>query len=243
MKMNEFNNKILSFWKKYSSKYQEEFKEMPLLYPELKSEPTVLFIGMNPSSADKALKAYNKEKNTDYVAESFFRYEEDKDIKPIIDYETYVRSEPNGQYYKKLREFVTGDDKFFTYTQQGQIATFEEIDLFYVRKTNQKSIKEFISKNEELKKEMFDLSCKLIKKLNPKVIVCCNSAVRDVFGEYSNNYVDCFNTDKGAYYLNIDGQEFPFFFSSMFSGQRALDIGSYNLLRWNVSNFLKNNLK
>src|SRR3989338_1375799 len=48
-----------------------------------------------------------------------------------------------------------------------------------------------------------------------------------------------FDDERGFHWLKLDGTRVPIFFSSMLSGQRALDTGSYERLVWHIKQAVK----
>ena len=105
--------------------------------------------------------------------------------------------------------------------------------------------KDFIYKQCMITKIVLD---KLIDQNNSRIFVVTNSFARDLLGRYRKEneqkesehwigYDFVWNEDFGTYfYRNI-----PFFFSSMLTGQRALDNGSYERLIWQI-NYVKRKL-
>lgn len=231
MNTTKINEKVLSIWEKYYKKDEGLLNRLPLQYPDLKEKPDILFISMNPSSADNF---FDKQDTTEDYA-TFYKYPEkcnSERMKKVIEYEQKARDKYS--FYDKMKEF-SKNDTFFKYECSSN--PWEAIDLFYVRETNQNTVKEFLEKLSDMKKEMVDVSFQLIRELDPKVIICPNAGVRNIFEERFD-LPAAFDYEKGVYNLQIKDKKYPVFFTSMLSGQRALDSGSYNLLRWNVSKFL-----
>ena len=104
--------------------------------------------------------------------------------------------------------------------------------------------------------EHFNFALKMIIAVKPKIIIVCNTLVRDIllnktvikscvsFSQdaksiYSKLSVPI-NEKYGTPIINkLAGQEdIPIFFTSMLSGQRALDLGSFDRLIWHI-NFIR----
>ena len=88
-------------------------------------------------------------------------------------------------------------------------------------------------------KEQLDLSCEIIREATPKLIVVLNAGVREIFqkqmfpSDYDSNYDD----KLGAHIIDI-GNKVPVIFSGMLSGQRAIDLGTKQTLRWNIQRII-----
>ena len=91
---------------------------------------------------------------------------------------------------------------------------------------------EFIVKQLEMSKSMLEL-------IKPSIIVVNNSLARTLLGFDRGwlNYTFEFNDDFGTHIItNKDSLLYgvPVFFTSMLTGQRALDKGSYRRLIWHI---------
>lgn len=117
-------------------------------------------------------------------------------------------------------------------------------DLLFVRHTNQKDV-EAILKNGPFKgflQKQLDISMEIIRSLSPKLIVVLNAGACKLFDSMFTRVSDeHIQKDLGAYPFLIN-EVTPVLFSSMLSGQRALDRGSRNSLSWHI-NFILNNLR
>ena len=142
-------------------------------------------------------------------------------------------------------------------------AKYSVLDLFGIVQSTQKVIQDDFLKNPDNYSEMFDIFLQYVKKVNPKVIIVANAFVRKVLKRdddinFVNQKYDNFykiggdvkfklerNPNYGGYTFTIDptgeSARFQLFFSSMLSGQRALDKGSWENLVWLVNNYLSNN--
>jgi hypothetical protein len=117
------------------------------------------------------------------------------------------------------------------------------LDLFFVRETNQNTIKNLVySKNQtetEFMWEQLLISKAMIEMVKPKIVVVNNSLSRDLLGFYGGwlNYKFEFDNELGTRVIQNDESNLkgvPVFFTSMLTGQRALDIGSYERLVWHL---------
>lgn len=114
-------------------------------------------------------------------------------------------------------------------------------DILFVRHTSQKDVELLMQDNAyaQFFKEQIELSCEIIRAASPRLIVVLNAGVREIFknqmfpSDYDNNYDD----KIGAYIIDI-GNKVPVIFSGMLSGQRALDLGSKQTLKWQIQRIL-----
>jgi len=123
---------------------------------------------------------------------------------------------------------------------------WSHLDLLFLRETNQKIVKSIGDSN--LGYYFFDEQLKVSKKIielaKPKILVVNNTYARDLL------HSESFTTPKfefefdeiiGTYRIvnNEILNETPIFFTSMLTGQRALDLGSYKRLIWHIKYVLK----
>lgn len=116
---------------------------------------------------------------------------------------------------------------------------WSHLDLLFFRETKQEKIYEIIKSKNGLDFiwEQLKISKQLIQICQPKIIVVCNTLARTFLGKDKRNgqnvWLDFdfkWNEQLGTYLMN----ETPIFFSGMLSGQRALDLGSYERLKWHI---------
>lgn len=120
------------------------------------------------------------------------------------------------------------------------------LDLLFLRETSQNVVKA-LSKNQighDFIDKQLEISKKIIERATPKILVINNTYARDLL--LSNS----FSTEKFEFeFDNILGTEriinhdvldgIPVFFTSMLTGQRALDLGSYKRLVWHIKHVKK----
>ncbi|MBX7052701.1 MAG: hypothetical protein K1X54_11745 [Flavobacteriales bacterium] len=119
---------------------------------------------------------------------------------------------------------------------------WDHLDVLLVRKTKQSGIHEmllmdhgrdFIWDQLQIFKTIFD-------KTSPKVIVVSNTLAATLLGLHHEKatwlgYSFNWNDELGTYFYG----DIPVFFTSMLSGQRALDLGSLKRLEWHIKYVLK----
>lgn len=229
MNKQEFENKLELIFNKYSKSEKDNnpilnrIVERSFVYSEVEPNKKVLFVGMNPS------------------------YDESKEY--IQSYS--VHDDVYHKYYNKFKE--TADslniENDWTYT-----------DLFYFRETDQKKIYELIAEQDGLKFicEQLRLTINILEEIKPALIVVCNSGARTFFGKERvedkivwMGYKFEFNEELGVDKITGIHQQslkeikttnlcgIPVFFSGMLTGQRALDNGSYERLKWHIKKVIK----
>lgn len=235
--------KNAKFWIAQHQKIWDKFKDTevniltgksntPLLergfvfqFDETTPNPDVVFMGINPSFKDG-----DKEERTSYSKE---------DVKDLSYFKPFHSIES-----ELLRRFK----RAFTWTH---------MDVLVYRETKQKFIKKLLKKKSKGIGFVYDqvmVSKELLEYYNPKILVVSNTMARDLLGknrginektkeEYGvwmglhfefDNQV---GTHRIANSGKLDGT--IVFFSSMLSGQRALDLGSRERLVWQINRALQ----
>lgn len=217
-------SKINSLWGKHSDldlcKYPANCtKEIP--------ESGIVFIGLNPSmSAKEKVRLEARIDKEDKACEF-----------PLL------TGDPNSdhQYFKK----------FYDIGKKTKMA-WGHLDILYCRETSQKNIEillgheqghDFIASQCHITKTILE---QIINENNPRIFVVVNTLSRKLIcgkvqGEYHSagiNFDFEWNETLGTYTYKNN----PFFFSSMLTGQRALDNGSFERLVWHI-NQVKSKLK
>ncbi len=196
------------------------------LLPETLTINSVLFVGINP--------AFNPKYDKPHHGFGFYPF----DSTQLND--TRIFNEEI-QYFRQMHRL-----------SQNWTTSWSDLDLFCFRETNQNFVKDLM--NDEVgrtfPKIQFDLFYKIICLAQPKVIVVCNSLARDILN-YESFYGSAigvnlqyeFDEQIGTPRIISDSplKGTPVFFSSMLSGQRALDRGSFQRLGWHI-NFALNHI-
>jgi hypothetical protein len=79
--------------------------------------------------------------------------------------------------------------------------------------------------------KQLEISLRMIEEAKPICIVVANALASDI---YLKNRNPRFMPSRGCNEADIDGRSVPLFFSSMLTGQRALDRHSRKRLVWHV---------
>jgi len=191
-------------------------------YDEDEQEADILFIGINPS----------------YMGG-------DKDTHYFFD-----RTSTN-PYFNALERMRDAVDKSLKWTH---------IDILVFKETDQKYIDELFRKPKgvEFIFDQIEVTKKRITHISPKVILVANTKARQFIGKDRIEFKDENREDENVWMgLNFEFDEelgcdvirktddtpevlegTPVFFSSMLSGQRALDRGSWERLAWQMRRVL-----
>ena len=178
---------------------------------------SILFVGINPSYTQKAS-----------PAEEIGEYYQ-------------LQQEGNYRYFKKFEEI-----------SKSLNLPWSHLDLLCCRETNQKSVEALI--NSELGRSFIlkslEIGLDAIRASKPHIIVVQNSLARRLLGkdrhedskgnlhEVWANLEMQFDPKKGTDVLGNSIPEIkgvPIFFTSMLTGQRALDRGSFERLVWHMN--------
>ncbi|MFT5265851.1 MAG: hypothetical protein ACI8YQ_004608 [Polaribacter sp.] len=215
---------INKLWKEHDNESYCAFS--PISVDEIPSEGLV-FIGLNPSLPEK-----EKERLI---------------VKNDKQCEFYSLNKESQQDYKYFKKFKDISEK--TNLEWGHI------DLLYCRETNQGNVEkiynterglDFIYQQLMISKTVID---KIIDEKKPRIFVVNNTLSREFLGNYHSQQPENKSTNWMGYdfvwnekYGTYVYKNNPFFLTSMLTGQRALDNGSYERLIWQI-NRVKNILK
>lgn len=187
---------------------------------------SILFIGINPSFA----------KNSNPKPDKYF-----------LPLNQDAKTSDNGNVYTYFKRFVD-----ITNTINKEDITpkvnWSHMDLLFFRETKQAFIKNL--KKEKLGREFIieqlKISRQIILKSCPKLIVVSNTQARDFMKPLKKEHISMnfefeFRDEFGTYVITNEPvlKNVPIFFTSMLTGQRALDNGSYERLIWHIKLVLK----
>jgi len=225
----DYRDRILEVWKQFEGKdflcnSDYEYRRFPIAPKEIQKK-TVLFIGINPSFGKGTVIS---EKN-----------------KPIEFYSKLPDTEKDIPYFEKLKEIAD-------YCQ----TDWSHLDLFFLRETNQKFIEQLSYTEIEFLNAQLKISFEIIEKAEPKLILVSNAFASEFFGKMKSKHSDfsqiwqshdfffennnlwnkksTFDLNIGTYRIKLREQSIPIIFSGMLSGQRALDLGSFERLKWQI---------
>ncbi len=215
----EFKDKLDHLWNEILQRLDSKCSSYESLHRgyaierEVKKN-SILFVGMNPSFSAKA---WNNGKDDSSVFYDIPKSSEKKDSN------TFFRTILN--FYEEIN---------------GYKPPFAHHDLLFVRATNQKAVLEWME--EPLMNDFFkgqlDISKSIIESTSPVLIVVLNAGASNLFRKlFADNRPFC--EELGAYLYIINGKRTPVLFSGMLSGQRALDLGSKESLKWHIKYILR----
>lgn len=229
----DYKDRVVEIWNKFKdikvlNDNECEYRKSPLL-PKTVKKNAILFIGVNP--------AYSKSRKQEIINKEIEFY-------PFISDE-----EDDITYFKKFKNIASYCNN----------AEWTHLDLFFMRETDQEVI-EKISYDKigiGFLQAQLDISFEIINKVSPRIIVVSNSLASEFFGKrkqqkhsslkkiwmgYDLDFNEDFNSEIGTYKIHIGGKEIPIIFTGMLSGQRALDLGSMERLKWQIKKILDSQL-
>lgn len=255
MSIKDINQELIKLWEDK----QDFLIEMnqgaripcPIFYKKFTQEDIgkILFIGMNPSFNKEYIRRAITNSGIGIKFEDIYNCSPDDEyINNIQKMDSWARQEKNNE--KTQHSYFSKFDQLLPLNKQGAKLKWNHIDLFFYRKTSQKDFKQMILekgvKLNSFGEAQFKLSTRLIKELQPCLIVVVNAFASELIKEQINlsDSVDwgiTFDEDKGYDLLswNEYSKDVPIFFSSMLTGQRALDNHSFKRLQWHVKQALK----
>ena len=219
IKSNTVNKDIIQLSKEYSKIFDNK---IPILYNQFyESEYQILFIGLNPSFSENLKKGFNG--NEEDYDKFFTKTIANNDIEKII--QAHEKSIENYPYFNKFKEI-----------EKSTGLKFAHVDLFHCRRTSQSKFVEILDNKEYeffIEKSISILK-ELINQIKPKIIVIENTKTRDILSRDFNHFpkIDDVNSLYGTPVLGNT----PIFYTSMLTGQRALDLGSFHRLVWHIKN-------
>lgn len=230
---NDYKKDVIAIWEKFKNHeiFQEpkfEYRKYPIL-PEVVDKNSLLFIGINPSFK-KGSKIQENEK-------------------PIGFYQKKLKNNRDIQYFEKMKNVAEYCKTDWTH-----------LDLFFIRETKQELIESLSYNSIEFLNAQLKISFEIIKRAKPKLIIVANAFASEFFGKkketkhkkldkiwfgtdfYFENNIwkkeTTFNSEIGTYEIELYNNLVPIIFSGMLSGQRALDIGSFERLKWQTKMIL-----
>lgn len=173
----------------------------------------ILFVGINPS----------------YKYGSPF-------TNPTNYYNLLQAGNPYKTYFRRFEDISEKTKTYWTH-----------IDLLYFQETNQKMVEHFLNHSEETRSFIVDqlkVTRTILENIQPKMIVISNALAGYVFGNRTRvnlGYNHEFDHQLGTHVIhdkNSNLNKTPIFFTSMLTGVRALDNGSYERLIWHINKIL-----
>jgi len=158
----------------------------------------IWFLGMNPSESSEVQKW------------GMYTQIDDVLIREIE--KEQLKSHKEHPYFIGLKKFY--QDNSFLGRSEKTLPIFH--DMYPVRHTNQKEFEAFLKTAPDLKQEFDDANKAFLEQAAPKVVVIFNSKASEFIKDiYDIHKAQVATTDK------VNGMKFVY--SSMYTGQRALD--------------------
>lgn len=220
---NDFEQEIENLWNNPRFSEIEVIKRGYGLHEEI-IKNSILFIGINPS---------------------FAKYSNREPKKYFLPLNQEAKTSDEGNVYTYFKRFVDITNRINKDITPK--INWSHMDLLFFRETKQDYINTLIKENEgtEFVSEQLKIAKKIILKSRPKLIVVSNTKARDFMKTKNEIFSMGFNFE----FDEVLGTEkiinepilnnVPVFFTSMLTGQRALDKGSYERLIWHIKFVLK----
>lgn len=227
----KINNKIVDLWNKYFKGREDVYA--PLFYNEL-TTGALLFVGVNPSFSPRGFNSVLKDTEyKDINPETFFTWKNissnPKYIEDCLVIDRYAFDKHS--YFKRMEDISKRLD-----------IPWYHIDTFLYRETSQKDFISKIytkSKLNDFGRDQLEIFKELLHDTKPKAVVIANAFASGVIQQEFKDKLS-YSKEKGYHHLILNDVSIPIFFTSMLTGQRALDTGSYERLVWHIRKAVTN---
>ncbi len=233
MKNEKINSKIIALRNKYFQNDPDVYA--PMFYDHFK-QGGLLFVGMNPSFSERGFKTILKGTAYEKIDPvSFLKWSNISSNPELVSDCIKVESHA----YENYMSF---------FARPIEIAKevgldWQHIDLFIYKETSQSDFTKRIMDGGTLNEfalEQISLFEEVLEMINPQCVVVANAFGSELLRKYIKNDLE-WDASRGFHWFTREGKKIPIFFSSMLSGQRALDRWSYERLKWQVGQAVKNN--
>lgn len=232
MKNEKINSKIIALWNKYFQHDTEVYA--PMFYDDFK-QGGLLFVGMNLSFSESGFRTILRGTAYEHIdPASYFKWKNisanPKLIDDCINVENHAYE--NYAYFNRPTEIAK---------EVG--LGWQHIDLFLYKETSQSDFAKRIMDGDKLNAFALDqiaLFEEILEVINPQCVIVANAFGSELLRKYIKDDLE-WDASRGFHWFTRGGKKIPMFFSSMLSGQRALDRWSYERLKWQVGQAVKNN--
>ena len=211
----KFETEIREIWE--SENYKEfEVIKRGFTLQDIILKDSIMFIGINPSFNEKSIENNIEFYNVDQIGKSH-------------------------SYFDKFKEISESLKHHWTH-----------FDFLFFRETNQKYVNELLKLQNgiEFIVKQLEISKKVIIEAKPKVLIVSNTMARRFMGFDKKQdqtqgvwmgFDFEFDENIGTHKIvnNKELENTPVFFTSMLTGQRAIDNGSFQRLKWHINFILK----
>ena len=200
------------------------------LLPLVPVEPTkgsLLFVGMNPSFSESAIRRIL---GVDCPREprKYFSWGNRLEFDPEVDRRLHRLAKEKYAYFKRFQKLAKSLD-----------AEWDHHDLFFIRETSQKAAKEVIIQNggklTPFGRSQFEMATTEIRGCRPRAVIVANALASDICKDALGLR---FNPETCCYHDPDQGGDTPYFLASMLTGQRAMDKYSFERLAWHIGSVL-----
>lgn len=231
MRNSEINQKIITLWNKHFAGNTDVYA--PLFYDELHKDRLV-FVGMNPSFSARGFRTILKDTEyADFDMVTFFKWQNISSNPSLIDdcikMENYAYQNYS-QYFGRPIEIAK---------KVG--LEWQHIDLFLYKETSQSDFMNRVrskGKLNEFGMDQIKLFEEILVQIEPRCVVVTNATASEILREYIKDDLS-WDAERGFHWFTRGGKKIPMFFTSMLSGQRALDRWSYERLVWHIDQAVK----
>ena len=203
MKHYYLNDGIKELWNKYYLSFhdyhQEVMKRVPSFLPFPETKGKILFIGLNPAYQER------KETHKNFINYSFNSEIKIEDINFFSNINKDSKDPKSDHFYSKYFKI------FHDFAENLGEDEFEHCDLFLMRETDSKIVKQMVEKEGVLSGfgiEQLNILKLHIANLSPKVIIIPNAMAAEYYRQIilENSKVD---EEKGVYYTEINNKKIP----------------------------------
>lgn len=225
------NQAILDIWYDPQFGLQAHQPLMPMVYPDLR-EGGIVSMGLNPSFSKAAFSAFlHGDEWADFDPEAFYGWKHDRgDFDLVRACEIERLALERYAYYRPFRDL-----------SRRLGCTWQHLDLFAVRATKDERALALVGVSGKDDEELaalppfadaqVKLCLELLDRLKPDAVVIPNVTVaRIVIARLKAD----FDEAVGLRTTRLGGRSVPVFASSMWTGARALDRYSKELLLWHI---------
>lgn len=227
----KLNLEVRDIWRNPGRVPPEAIEREPLIvHPyhtpgDSKAGP-VLFVGMNPSFVLRHLVREFSISEPELRAR--FRFDPNRSSRD--DLEAVASADRELAYFRAFQVLIEDAAK-------GPAPPWTHVDLFYIRETNQRRVLPWVASGETLNdfgRRQWKITWRIIQALEPSIIIVCNAAASRIFERETTAGGLLDWSDKTGCHLLQLKKSTPVFFSSMLSGQRALDIYNRRRMAWHL---------
>ena len=234
MDMRPINDKIIEIWRQYQNDYPEATKLSPMQFHDLPDHVDILFLGINPSFND----------TMEPMREIFtFNNFNEENRSRMIEYDSstvdWVNNTSNQPYFREILKLFKPGEGFRNLERASKV----NLDLLFIRETNQAGIDNFIYNDgrksnglNQFALDQIEISLGLVSKLKPKLLVVLNSTgAREIIKGQGFVTDNEFDYEIGTYNSTLKGKlpKTPVILASQLSGG-AMGEFDKERLRWHM---------